>query len=293
MYKTITDDTFQEITIHGNSNFPFAYYPENIWLFDFHRIEWHWHNELEFLFAAKGNVRCSIGSGKLELDQGQGLFINRGILHQYEAESSGFTPNIVFSPVLLAPENSFIWCKYISPIINSSVSYQVFKPDLSWQNQVLQALLQIFDLQATKDKNELSIIQLLLQIWNLLYEYLDLPALSSDFCCLNHKQAKLQTMMQYIHNHYAGEITLEMIADSVPVSKSSALHIFQSGIHTSPIAYLIRYRLIQAAEKLRTTQKSIADIALETGFNSTGYFCRKFRQYYHVSANEYRYKKRT
>lgn len=63
-----------------------------------------------------------------------------------------------------------------------------------------------------------------------------------------HNQARLQIMMQYIHEHYAEEITLEMIAASVSISKSGALHIFQSGIHCSPVAYLIQYRLAQAAQ---------------------------------------------
>ena len=108
---------------------------------------------------------------------------------------------------------------------------------------------------------------------------------------LNHKQARLQAMMQYIHDHYTEEITLEMIAASASISKSGALNIFQSGIHVSPVSYLIQYRLAQAAEQLYATQKSVSSIAEETGFSSSGYFCRKFRQHYHMSPNEYRQKK--
>ena len=95
-------------------------------------------------------------------------------------------------------------------------------------------------------------------------------------------------MMQYIHNHYKEAITLDMIASSVPMSKSGALHIFRSCIQTSPVSYLIQYRLMQAATQLRSTQKSISSIAADTGFLDTGYFCRKFKQRYHLSANEYR-----
>ena len=87
------------------------------------------------------------------------------------------------------------------------------------------------------------------------------------------------------------DITLEMIAASASISKSGALHIFQSGIHISPVAYLIQYRLAQAAELLYATQKSVSSIAEETGFSGPGYFCRKFRQHYHMSPNEYRQKK--
>lgn len=290
-YRITTDETLRETARHGDSNYPFAYYLENIWQFDFHRIDWHWHHELEFVFVTEGAARCLVGTNKIELHRGCGIFINSGILHRFEAECSTFIPNIVFSPTLLAPEKSLIYEKYVSPLINASVPYQIFDPQIMWQNQVLQVLLQIFTLQETEENNELRTIQLLLQIWDLLYRYLDAASGFFDLHRLNHKQARLQTMMQYIHDHYMKEITLEMIADSASISKSGALHIFQSGIHTSPVAYLIQYRLAQAAELLYATQKSVSAIAEETGFTNSGYFCRKFRQYYHMTPNEYRREK--
>ena len=290
-YKITTDETLRETVRHGNSSYPFAYYPEDIWQFDFHRVDWHWHHELEFLFVAKGTAICLVGTNKIKLHQGCGLFINSSILHRFEAQGSTFVPNIVFSPTLLAPESSLIYEKYISPVINSSIEYQIFNPHTAWQNHVLQLLSQVLALQETDENNELCTIQLLYKIWDIMTKHIDLASSPSDLYRFNHKQARLQTMMQYIHDHYTEEITLETIAASASISKSGALHIFQSGIHISPVAYLIQYRLAQAAEQLCTTQKSVSSIAEETGFASSGYFCRKFRQHYHMSPNEYRQKK--
>ena len=290
-YKITTDETLRETVRHGSSSYPFAYYPEDIWQFDFHRVDWHWHHELEFLFVAKGTAICLVGTNKIDLHQGCGLFINSSILHRFEAQGSTFVPNIVFSPTLLAPESSLIYEKYISPVINSSIEYQIFNPHTTWQNHVLQLLSQVFALQETDENNELCTIQLLFKIWDIITKHIGLASNSFEFYRFNHKQARLQTMMQYIHDHYTEEITLETIAASASISKSGALHIFQSGIHISPVAYLIQYRLAQAAEQLYTTQKSVSSIAEETGFASSGYFCRKFRQHYHMSPNEYRQKK--
>ena len=71
---------------------------------------------------------CLIGTSKIELHKGCGIFINSGVLHRFEAQSNTFAPNIVFSPTLFAPENSLIYEKYILPVISSSVPYQVFSP---------------------------------------------------------------------------------------------------------------------------------------------------------------------
>lgn len=287
-YKTATDETLRETVRHGDSRFPFAYYPEDIWQFDFHRIDWHWHPELEFLLVAEGTALCLVGTEKKQLHKGCGIFINSGILHRYEAQCSTFTPNIVFSPTLLAPEKSLVYEKYIHPLINASLPYQIFYPHTAWQKSVLQILSQVFTLQETGGNNELCTLQLLLQIWDILFRHLDLTSGPGDLRRLDHKQARLQTMMQYIHDCYMDEITLEKIAASASVSKSGALHLFQSGIRISPVAYLIQYRLAQAAEQLSTTQKSVSSIAEETGFTSSGYFCRKFKQHYHMSPSEYR-----
>lgn len=146
-YKITTDKTLRETVRHGTGSYPFAYYPEDIWQFDFHRIEWHWHPELEFLLVADGTALCLVGADRIELHKGCGIFINSGVLHRFEAQFSTFTPNIVFSPVLLAPEKSLIYEKYISPGINASVPYQIFHPYTAWENHVLQILSQIFTLQ--------------------------------------------------------------------------------------------------------------------------------------------------
>ena len=121
-YKTHTDDTLRETVVHGNQAYPFAYYPENIWEFDFHRIDWHWHHELEFLLVDKGMAICFAGDNRIELSEGSGIFINSGTLHRYEAKSSAFCPNIVFDATLLAPEDTLIYEKYVNPILHSSVA---------------------------------------------------------------------------------------------------------------------------------------------------------------------------
>lgn len=283
-----TDDTLRETIPHGTDRFPFAYYPEDIWLFDFHRIDWHWHHELELLTVAEGTARCFIGNDQLTLHAGCGIFINSGILHRFEADSSTFTPNIVFSPALLAPEKSLLYEKYIQPVLTSCAPYQVFDPKHKWQKQVLELLDQIYALWESEEKNELRTVQLLFHAWDLLFTHAARIPASYGTRRLNHRQARLQVMMQYIHDHYPETVTLEEIAAAALVSKSSALHLFQSGIQISPVAYLIQYRLSRAAGMLCTTKKPVSAIAEETGFASAGYFCRKFRQHYQMSPMEYR-----
>ena len=57
-FKITTDDTLMEMIQHGSGSYPFAYYLEDIWQFDFHRIDWHWHHELEFMVVTEGAAIC-------------------------------------------------------------------------------------------------------------------------------------------------------------------------------------------------------------------------------------------
>lgn len=103
-------------------------------------------------------------------------------------------------------------------------------------------------------------------------------------------QAQLQIMMQYIHKNYPYQISLDDLAKTVALSKSSVLNIFNKSIHTSPIDYLINYRLKRAAKLLVTTENNIASIARDTGFENTGYFCRKFKEIFQLTPSGYRKK---
>ena len=139
-HKIYTDDTLRETVVHESQAYPFAFYPENIWEFDFHRIDWHWHNELEILYVADGKIFCLVGADKIELREGYAIFINSSVLHRYEAQGSTFTPNIVFAPTLMAAEDTLVFRKFIRPVIYSSVMYQVFDPNISWQQNIQNAL---------------------------------------------------------------------------------------------------------------------------------------------------------
>ena len=55
-----------------------------------------------------------------------------------------------------------------------------------------------------------------------------------------------------------------------------------------PGEYLLRLRLKRACTLLRTTRKSISEIALETGFCDANYFSRRFRQVLGITARQYR-----
>lgn len=285
-----TDETLRETVCHGSDEYPFKYYNEDIWLFDFHCIDWHWHSEVEFVFIEKGTAEFLIGSGRYVLTEGTGIFINSQVIHRFEASESVIIPNIVFSPSLLSAEDSLIYRKYIQPLLDSSVECLIFSPEVPWQKEVLKNLLLVFDVQDTESIGEIKTVELLLKIWETVYENANISESIPAAKATAHTQAQLQIMMQYIHKNYSEHITLADIAQTVSVSKSSALNIFNKYLRISPVSYLINYRLKRAAKLLASTDSSIYSIASNTGFENVGYFCRSFKELFGVTPSEYRKK---
>ena len=284
--KIYTDETLLETAVHGSAAFPFQYYLEDVWDFDLHRVDWHWHPEVEFLSPRSGEVWCAVGGERLTLRAGQGMFVNSRAVHRFEVDASAVLPNMVFSPSLLAPEESLVYREFIWPVLARGGPCRVFDAGVPWQAEALARMNAVFAIWEGENPGALTTVRLLLELWELLYEHMDAAPDAAA------PSPRLQVMMQFIHEHYAQPITLEDIAAAVYVSDSSALQIFREGIHTSPVAYLIQYRLRRAAQLLRETDKSVAAIAAETGFQSAGYFCRRFRALFGTSPGDYRRQRR-
>lgn len=100
--------------------------------------------------------------------------------------------------------------------------------------------------------------------------------------------ARLQMMMQFIHSNYPESISLLDIAKVGEVSISTALNLFRNVLNTSPVNYLICYRLRKAALLLTNTEKKVSAISIETGFSNTDYFCKTFKRMYSLTPTEYR-----
>ena len=92
---------------------------------------------------------------------------------------------------------------------------------------------------------------------------------------------------------YFEKITLEDIAASANVSEREALRTFKKSLGKAPFDYLNEYRLDKARELLETTDLTITEIAVSTGFSDSAYFGKVFRNYFECTPGGYRKKVRS
>jgi AraC-like DNA-binding protein len=81
-----------------------------------------------------------------------------------------------------------------------------------------------------------------------------------------------------MHERPDRDWTVEELAASVGLSRSSLAQRFTDFIGQPPMQYLTRWRLTIAAQRLRGEKASLARIAAESGYDSEAAFNRAFKR---------------
>lgn len=288
--KIITDDKMRETRMHGTPDFPFQYYLDDIHKFENHYVEWHWHTEFEFVIVTSGIIDCLIGTERITLSPGDGLFINSKIIHRFESAAGGLMPNILFLPEFLSASTTAIYRENIAPVLQSDLPYCILRQDDSANTALLEKLFYICRIADTRTPDKLNILLAVLSLWQDFYcTYTNRFGISG-----NPKnmllQSRMRCMMQYIFEHYKEKITLTDIASAASISKSEALRCFHIALATTPINYLVDYRLACARELLLTTDDTVTQAALSVGIENISYFVRTFKKKYGVTPKTYQMK---
>jgi AraC-like DNA-binding protein len=94
--------------------------------------------------------------------------------------------------------------------------------------------------------------------------------------------------LSYIQSHYYNPITLNDIASVSGYSRYYFLKQFREELNMTPIQYLTKIRVQEAADLLLSTTWSIKDISDRVGYANSNYFNKVFRKVTGVSAGKFR-----
>ena len=288
----VNKNSLHENVKHGDIGFPMKVYQNDFTKYVGQKIQWHWHEEVEFVVVTSGQVQFSIVSDTFLLKEGEGMLINANVLHSMIplGEQPAYMFTIVASPSILGIEKGFyLTSKYVDPFIsNRNLLYEVFRQDAGWQSGLIEHLNQIYDLYERADYGfEYRIHNILCEIWFELidkrWKYQSQTSKPKDI-----DEERVYHAIEYIRGNYQNKISLEEICKEINVSKSECCRCFQRKLKMSPFEYLLTHRITAAAKLLETSNLTVVEIALQTGFSSNSYFCKLFRKYMSQTPLEYR-----
>lgn len=102
------------------------------------------------------------------------------------------------------------------------------------------------------------------------------------------KQLLANEAIRYMQLNYMHRIKLQDIASHLGISSSYLSRIFQAYRHTSPIEYLIRYRIGRTCHLLAATDQPVADIAESCGFPDLSSYYSAFKKRNRMTPQQYR-----
>jgi AraC-like DNA-binding protein len=98
----------------------------------------------------------------------------------------------------------------------------------------------------------------------------------------------IDSARSFMTTHFSQSISLADISGSVGLHPNYFHRLFKKCCGMTPLEFLTKTRLDHARSLLVSTDKSIAQIAEECGFDSASYFIVVFRKFCSVTPNEYR-----
>lgn len=285
-----TDQYGREIVAHGEPAFPIGGYRED---FSVNLVPWHWHEEFEILYITEGISHIHVENTVFPLQAGEMLFINSGILHNLNngIPENALGNSLVFHPKLLGSIDSIFWKNAVAPLLQSSfLRFQHLTPEVPWQKEFILHLKTAWESIAYEPADyENEIRYHITKAFSLLAA--NSAASDGTRMLSGHESTaaeRTKLMLQYIQAHYTEELSLEQIAASAAVSKSMCLRYFRQIIGTTPVRYLVQYRIEKAAEMLLSTGKKAGEIATACGFSDMSYFSKRFREIKGCTPLDYR-----
>lgn len=251
--------------------------------------DWHWHEEVQFSYILEGSMVMTCMGNSYLLRAGDGIFINSNCAHMTKPSGpeSAVYLSLNIQPTLLTLfHGSVVEQKYFLPYSDDpNMQVIAFSSEEPEQRMFLEQVLTLFNLIQEKGFGyELETYAQLLHVWKLLLVLSETPHIQPK----RKERGEAHTMLQYIHDHYSENISIEDLTAVVHLSKGECSRIFQLAYGTSIIAHVVDYRISQSIPLLTETDLTVAEIAGRCGFNNVSYYTKIFREKVGMTPRQYR-----
>ena len=120
-------------------------------------------------------------------------------------------------------------------------------------------------------------------------QYADNPEIS-PFRAPNNASSLVRHVIAFLNQHYATDITLEIVAERFQVSSNHLSRIIKKEVQFSFVEILTKIRLAEALKLLEKPDAKVYTVAEQVGYRDYTYFYQVFKKHYNISPQKYRNK---
>lgn len=246
--------------------------------------DWHAHDVFELVFCRDGTGLLVLEEQNIELLVRRTILIAPKVRHRYffrEAESA--TLKIV---CVTAEDVS----TYLSPA-QTSILRHMSREGVTFTDYAGEGL-KIWDLSEIipdgfghVNHGELNVVWGVIGL--LLASHMQGRKISDDRTGARHAET-IKKLCEWLDNNLEDNVSLDNLASKFGISRSLLTREFKRYAGTSIVDYVNTRRLQKAGSILASTEKSITEAALESGFSSIANFYKRFQNLYGVTPASFR-----
>lgn len=280
---------YRETQERGTAEFPLEYHfvDENHPRYE---MMYHWHSEYEIIYIIKGEINLILDGNECLAKAGDVVFVGDRVCHGGHPSECEYVC-LVFDLHAFNSGNNLI-TKHIDKLLNHEIRIQRLIP--REQAQVTDIVKDMVGTVAEKKAGyEICVYGLLYQVIGAalsegLYTARKNVGTKREGTSNHRGRILIKKVITYIEEHYTEPITLSELSGIANMSNKYFCTFFYNYTHRTPIDYVNHYRIECACEQLRNTDKSVIDIAYDTGFNDASYFTKAFKKYVGATPLNYR-----
>lgn len=251
---------------------------------------YHYHDYIELLYATDADAVVWSGGEKNSFRTGDLIIINSEESHSftYNRDSSYFC--IKFLPhILYADENSLFEFKYVVPFLLENSRQKIFRSNELNGTDVKGLITEIMnEWDSMAPAFELIIRANILKIFAGIFRHWHQSNILPETANITDT---LKTALQYVDENFSTATEAE-VAAYCNMSYNHFSFLFKKAMGKSFVEYITFLRLREAEKLLLSSDKSITDIAIRSGFSTSSYFISKFKKYKGMTPRQFREKTR-
>lgn len=246
------------------------------------------HDEIELNLLLRGSLSYLLGGVRVTLQEGRLGAFWAALPHQIIGSEK--SPQYF---VITLPLAWFLQCRLPSKLVNRLLGGQFLCDVRGRQFELDVALCRQWerDLEGRNGRASLvTTLELHARLLRLADTLPDTPA----GCPAAHAvvgeagTTKAEQMASYIARHYQAPILVDDLAREVRLHSNYAMTLFKRTFHTTLNDYLTRYRIAMAQRLLVTTDATVIEVAMESGFRTMSRFYEAFHRACGCSPARYR-----
>lgn len=253
----------------------------------------HWHGQVEVNIPFDGNVEYLINGEKISVEQGHITIFWACVPHRLISVN-----NCTSMAIFNLPMHLFLSWPLKKELINHITHGMVVKSHFPHQVSPLEVARWQAELtQSNEQIKQITIEEISLMIKRFGFMGWDSLLINKVPKTLNngvskHSQFYVSQMLEFIAENYDKSLSVNQIAEHVKLNPNYAMGIFQSVMQLTMKQYITAMRINHARVLLSDSDKTVFDIALTAGFNSSSRFYDTFRKVVGMTPQKYRKKLR-